>query len=284
MSNTSDTKISSDISPEYERFEQENCLQGETLVRRGTVDIYKNRPQIRLTPHLHVVKIGGHGVIDYGSKIVFPVVEEIGELSLKHQILIVTGGGVRTRHVLDIGLDLGMPTGVLAELSSKTSDQNATMLAILLAKWQGEKIISEELLDLPKKFHIGVLPVMPGTPPYGLLEYSGKGHEIPVHRTDTGAFLAAEVVGAQSCILGKNVDGIYTKNPTKYPDAELIPEISASELLTMDAEDLGVEPKMLELMTHAQHLKAVYVVNAHKPGRITSAVEGKPVGTIIWCR
>jgi len=284
MPNSRDTTISNAIAPEYERFDQPNRLQGETLVRRGTVDIYKNRPPIRLTPHLHVIKIGGHGVIDYGSKVGFPVVEEIGELSLTHQLLVVTGGGVRTRHVLDIGLDLGMPTGVLAELSSKTSDQNATILAILLAKWQGEKIISDELLDLPKKLHIGVLPVMPGTPPYGLLEYSGKGYEIPVHRTDTGAFLAAEVVGAQSCILGKNVDGMYTKNPTKYPDAELIPEIAASELLAMDTEDLGVEPKMLELMVHARHLKAVYVVNAHKPGRITAAVEGNPVGTIIWCR
>jgi molybdenum storage protein len=136
ISNTPDTKASRTISPEYERFDQSNRLQGETLVRRGTTDIYKNRPPIRLTPHLHVIKVGGHGVIDYGSKVVFPVVEEIGDLSLKHQILVVTGGGVRTRHMLDVGLDLGMPTGVLAELSSKTSDQNATMLALLLAKWQ----------------------------------------------------------------------------------------------------------------------------------------------------
>jgi molybdenum storage protein len=67
-------------------------------------------------------------------------------------------------------------------------------------------------------------------------------------------------------------------------DTELFSAISASELLAMNIEDLGVEPKMLELMVHAQHLKAVYVVNAHKPGRITAAVEGKPVGTIIWCR
>ena len=284
MPGTSSTKIQNILTPEYERFDEANRLQGETLVRRGTVDMYENRPPIRLTPHLHVIKIGGHGVIDYGSKIVLPVIEEIGELSRTYQILVVTGGGVRTRHVLDIGLDLGMPTGVLAELSSKTSDQNATMLSILLSKWQGEKIASDDLLDLPKKLHLGILPVMPGTPPYGLLEYSGKGHEIPVHRTDTGALLAAEVVGAQSCILGKNIDGLYTKNPTKYPDAELIPEISASELLAMEMEDLGVEPKMLELMVHAQHLKAVYVVNAHKPGRITAAVEGKPIGTIIWCR
>ena len=284
MSNVSNMKNQNVLTPGYERFEEANRLQGETLVRRGTADIYDKCPQIRLTPHLHVVKVGGHGVIDYGRKVVLPLVEEIGELSLKHQLLVVVGGGVRTRHVLDIGLDLGMPTGVLAELSAKTSDQNATIMSILLSQWQGEKIAANELLELPKILHLGVLPVMPGTPPYGMLEYSGKGYEIPVHRTDTGAFLAAEVLGAQSCILGKNVDGMYTKNPAKYPDAEFIPEISASELLAMDMEDLGVEPKMLELMVHAKNLKAVYIVNAHKPGRIAAAVEGKPIGTIIWCR
>ena len=284
MAGTSNKKKKNTLTPEYERFEESNRLQGETLVRRGTVDIYEKHPQIRLTPELHVIKVGGHGVIDYGREVLLPLVDEIGELSLNHQLLVVVGGGVRTRHVLDIGLDLGMPTGVLAELTGKISEQNATIMSILMTKWQGEKIAADQLLELPKMLHLGILPIMPGTPPYGMLEYSGKGHEIPVHRTDTGAFLAAEVLGAKTCILGKNVDGMYTKNPSKYPDAELIPEISASELLAMDMDDLGVEPKMLELMVHAKNMKAVYIVNAHKPGRVTAAVQGKTDGTIIWCK
>jgi len=60
------------------------------------------------------MKIGGHGIIDYGREILLPLVEEIGQLSKENKMLIVTGGGVRVRHILDIGLDLGMPTGVLA--------------------------------------------------------------------------------------------------------------------------------------------------------------------------
>ncbi|WML67561.1 MAG: hypothetical protein METHP_01101 [Methanoregula sp. SKADARSKE-2] len=82
---------------------------------------------------MNVVKIGGHGAIDYGRKVMFPLCEEIGKLAKKHQILVVTGGGGRVRHIMDIGMDLGMPTGVLAELSAKISEQNA---------WQGPIVMN----------------------------------------------------------------------------------------------------------------------------------------------
>ena len=58
--------------------------------------------QIRVMPGLNVIKIGGHGVIDYGKKVIYPLVEEIGELSLNHEVLVATGGGARTRHILDV--------------------------------------------------------------------------------------------------------------------------------------------------------------------------------------
>ncbi|MDD1707885.1 MAG: uridylate kinase, partial [Methanoregulaceae archaeon] len=113
-----------------DRFELANKLQGESLVRRGLLMAYEGRPQLRMMPDLNVVKIGGHGIIDYGKDVLLPLLTEIGELSLKNQILVVTGGGVRVRHILDLGLDLGLPTGVLAELAGKISEQNAIMVSI----------------------------------------------------------------------------------------------------------------------------------------------------------
>ena len=101
------------------RFELQNKLQGESLVRKGLLQSYAGRSQIRLLPDLSVVKVGGHGIIDYGKSVVMPLVREIGELSQTHQILAVTGGGVRVRHMLDVGLDLGMPTGVLGGPTSQ---------------------------------------------------------------------------------------------------------------------------------------------------------------------
>ena len=120
-----------------ERFEMESKLAGESLVRRGLMRKTAGVRQIRIMPDLNVVKIGGHGVIDYGRDVIYPLVEEPGELSRNHKILVATGGGARTRHILDVGIDLGMPTGVLAELAGKISEQNAIMMSLLFSKYNG---------------------------------------------------------------------------------------------------------------------------------------------------
>ncbi len=180
------------------RFEVQNKLQGESLVRKGLLRTYEGRATLRLLPELNVVKVGGHGLIDYGKEVVLPLVREIGELSREHQILVVTGGGVRVRHILDVGLDLGMPTGVLAELAGKISEQNAIMLSLLLSPWHGVRMHTGDLLELPMMLELGVLPVIHGTPPYGLYEQPAEIGMIPPHRTDTGAFLAAEVLGQRT--------------------------------------------------------------------------------------
>lgn len=264
-----------------ERFEVANKLQGESLVRKGLLRSYIGRDQLKLIPDLNVVKVGGYGIIDYGKDVVLPLVKEIGELSKSQKILVVTGGGVRVRHIMDVGLDLGMPTGVLAELAGKISEQNAIMLSILLSPYHGVRIHTSDLLELPMLLELGVLPVTHGTPPYGLYEHPTEFGAIPPHRTDTGAFLIAEVLGAKNCILVKNVDGLFTKDPLKYPDAKLISEITASELLAVDMEDMVLEPKLVELLQYARNIKEVKIVNGHIAGNLQRAIEGERIGTTI---
>jgi len=265
----------------HERRNLESKLKNESLVRRGLLRQYDGRPQMRIAPELNVIKIGGHGIIDYGAPVVKPLVEEIAANVREHKMLILTGGGARVRHILDLGLDLGMPTGVLAELAGKISEQNAMMMSVLLSPCNGVRIHTSDLLDIPMLLKMGLLPVSHGTPPYGLYEYPPKIGTIPPHRTDTGAFLAADVLGAKSCILVKNVDGLYTENPFVNPDAELIREISASELLEMQMEDLVLEDKVVELLQQAKTVTKVQVINGHKQGTLTQALRGEKVGTII---
>ncbi|MDD1686578.1 uridylate kinase [Methanoregula sp.] len=263
------------------RFELTSGLQGETLVRKG---MNMKRPvagQLRIAPDINVVKIGGHGAIDYGREVMYPLCEEIGTLSKKHQVLVVTGGGGRVRHIMDIGIDLGMPTGVLAELSSKISEQNAIMVSILLSKYGGSRIKTGDLLELPMLLKLGILPVTHGTPPYGLYEHPARTGLIPPHRTDTGAFLIAEVLGAKSCIIGKNVDGLYTEDPRKNPDADLIRDITVKELLALDLDDMVIEPMVLGLLKDAVHIREVRIINCHTRGNIEKAINGKNAGTII---
>lgn len=264
-----------------ERIDLTSTLRGESLVRKGLMAMTGGVGRIRVTPELNVIKLGGHGAIDYGRAVMYPLCAEIGELSLTDQVLVVTGGGARVRHIMDVGLDLGMPTGVLAELSAKISEQNAIMVALLLAQWGGTRIHQADLLELPTLLRLHQLPVIHGTPPYGLYEHPARTGGIPPHRTDTGAFLIAEVMGARSCILGKNVDGLCTSDPRMDPGAELIPEISAGELIAMDLDDLVLERMVLELMLEAVHVREVRIVNCTVPGNVTKAVRGENVGTVI---
>src|SRR5262249_32733713 len=181
---------------------------------------------------------GGHGIVDYGRDVVLPLLEEIAELSKQHKILVVTGGGVRVRHIMDIGIDLGMPTGVLAELASKISEQNAVMVSLLLSRWGGSRVNPGFSLAPPPLSPPGPPPVTHGPPPCGLHEPPPDFGLTPPHRTDTGAFLMAELLGAKSCILVKDVDGLFDEDPRLNPRARLIEEIGAERLIGMDMEDL----------------------------------------------
>ncbi|HJV34910.1 uridylate kinase [Geomonas sp.] len=263
------------------RHEIQSHLKGETLVRKGLMRRHAETTTLRLVPDLNVIKIGGHGIIDYGREVVFPLMEEIGTLSQQQKVLVVTGGGVRVRHILDIGIDLGMPTGVLAELASKISEQNAEIVTLLLSKWGGTRVKTGDLLELPTLLHLNLLPVIHGTPPYGLYEHPPETGLIPPHRTDTGALLMAEVLGAKSCILVKNVDGLYTEDPRVNPKAELIEEITVEELIKLDMEDMVLERKMLYLLRDTTNVKEIRIVNGHQRGNIAKASRGEKVGTVI---
>ena len=56
----------------HNRLDIINKLQGETLVRKGLMKKHDGIERLRLVPELNVVKIVGHGVIDYGKEVVIP--------------------------------------------------------------------------------------------------------------------------------------------------------------------------------------------------------------------
>jgi molybdenum storage protein len=263
------------------RREIKNKLQGETLVRKSLEYGEHQERMVRIAPNLNVVKIGGHGTVDFGSTVLLPLLDEIRQLKEQYEMLVVIGGGVRVRHVLDIGIDLGMPTGILAELTGDVSVQNTKMVAALLAEDGGIRVEVGDIMDIPMLMKMGLLPIMAGTPPYSYFEEPSPGTFIPQHRTDTGAFLAAEVIGAKSCTLLKNVDGLFTENPFINPEAELIKEITAEELLELHMDDMVLESKVVELLVNAKNIREVRIINGHTRGTLERALKGENPGTII---
>ena len=264
------------------RLHIETPLMAESLMDKQLLLSTQGETIFRPMPGLVVVKLGGQSIIDRGRDTLLPLLDEIVLARRDNQILVMTGGGTRSRHAYAIALNLGMPAGVLAKLGSSISEQNALMVSILLAPHGGVKIGHDDLVKLPAYMALGAIPVMHAMPPYGLWEEPPAQGRIPPHRTDVGAFLTAEVLGARQCILVKDERGLLTADPKKNTGAELIPEIEVDALLRMDLEDLPVERAMLASLANARSIEEVLLVNGRESGSLTRAIHGENPGTRIY--
>jgi molybdenum storage protein len=270
------------------RLHIDTPLMGESLVSKQLLKRTEAQDYFRMHPDINVIKIGGQSIMDRGGKAIFPILDVLIKAKDKHKILLMTGGGTRARHVYNIGIDLGMPTGVLSKLGDKVSWQNAEMLSVLLAKHGGVKIGHGDHLEQLTMFcEQGHIPITFGIPPYGFFEHPAEYGSIPPHRTDCGAFLLAENIGARSLIFLKDERGLFEKDPKKVPetergDLEFFGRISAEELLKRDLDDLIIERPILTLLQRAKCLKELQIIDAlNHPEHIIDALEGKHVGTII---
>src|SRR5215831_9018320 len=239
-------------------------------------------PVRAILPALNVIQIGGLSIMDRGHTSVLPLLDEIVGNQNNHAQVIGVGPGVRARHILSVGLDLGLPTGALATLAAKSSAQNAYMVSCLLA--------SRGFVYLEAPFIVQLLPailaaargaVFNGVPPYDLWEHPPPIGKLPPHGSDAGSYLVGEVFGARSIILLKDIDGLYTADPKANPSAEFIPEIKAANLIAMRLPTLPIEPVVLELLTRSRLARSIRIVNGLVPGNLTRALAGEPVGTVI---
>jgi molybdenum storage protein len=212
----------------------------------------------------------------------FPILEEIvAARKLGIQVVLLTGGGTRARHIYSIASELDMPTGVVATLGKYIPMQNARMVQMLLAKHGGIYMLPDDFEKLPLYLQMGCIPVMSGMPPFGYWEKREKGSRIPQHRTDAGVFLSAEFLGSRRAIFIKDEDGLYTDDPKKDPKATHIPRITAKELEARGLPDVVVERVVVEYMQRSQWCKELQIVNGLKPGNVLAALKGEDVGTII---
>src|SRR6478752_4188701 len=239
-------------------------------------------PNHAILPWVNVVKIGGQSIMDRGRSAVGPLIDEIVANLPRHKMILGTGAGTRARHIYSLAIDLGMPVGVLTVLGTAVAWQNAQMLQFLLAKHGVAFLEPEAFASLPHYLMERGAVVCQGMPPYKLWEANPSVGRIPPERTDTGCFLIAEVFGARKMIYVKDEDGLHTADPKKHPSSEYIPRISVQELLARDLEDLIVERAVLEFLARARNIREIQFINGLKPGQLTAALEGEPVGTIIY--
>jgi molybdenum storage protein len=263
------------------RHHVHSLLMRESLLDKQLMSSTET-PVVRMLPSCHVVKVGGRSIMDGGKGAVYPLVEALSAALKKHRLVIGVGGGVRSRHVFAIGSDLGLPSGVLAQLAILDSNGNAHMLGTLLAP-SGVVAIPPEifghLLPLLMRAVPGV--IFNGDPPYSLWEHPPHLGRIPPHRSDAGSYLLAECFGCASLTLIKDVDGLYDRDPKTYPKAEFIAEISAFELKRKNLPTLPFDRVMLDLLVCGRLVKRFQIINGLKPQLLEAALNGEVVGSVI---
>lgn len=105
----------------------------------------------------------------------------------------------------------------------------------------------------------------------------GCGTGSPFFSTDTAAALRANEIGADALLKATNVDGIYTKDPKKYDDAEKIDEITYLEVLNKKLNVMDTTATSLCMDNDVP----IIVFDINEDGNLKKVVEGKKIGTTV---
>ncbi|HET9425854.1 MAG TPA: UMP kinase [Gemmatimonadaceae bacterium] len=104
---------------------------------------------------------------------------------------------------------------------------------------------------------------------------AGTGN--PYFSTDTAAVLRAIQMKANVIVKATSVDGVYSADPKKDPNAKLYEEISFRDVML---EDLKVIDQTAITLCRENALPLI-VLNIHRPGAFVAAVRGERVGTLV---
>jgi molybdenum storage protein len=259
----------------------ESRLMRESLVDRKVIARTDSEGEFEIMPNVVLIGIGGQSIFDRGKSALLPLVAEISALRGKHKMMIGVGGGTRVRHTVSIALDLGVPTGGVAQLVGAMEEANAVFLNALLAKHRSIVMQREHFWELPLYIENGMLPIVISIPPYHFWEPPPEDGPLPAHGSDFGLFILAEVLGMSRVVFVKDEDGLYTKDPKTHPDATLIKRTTLSALLADMPEELILDRQLFTTWKAARHVKRVQIVNGLKRGELTRALAGEDAGTVI---
>ena len=219
-----------------------------------------------------VVAIGGSILIkDYDSSRFKEYSKLLKELAQEHEIFVVVGGGKPAREYISVVRDLGAGEAQYDDIGIEVTRINAKLLLSALgdAAYQRVPHNFQEALEFASS---GKIIVMGGTE--------------PAHSTDAVSAILAEYVDADKLINLTSVDGMYTKDPNKHDDAELIHEITASDLLDfLNDKDMKAGTYEFFDTTAVQMIKRskldTVIANGFEPENLIKVINGENIGTKI---
>jgi uridylate kinase len=187
------------------------------------------------------------------------------------KLVVVVGGGSIARDFIRVAEGMG--------LSERDKDEVAISVSRLIAQLLARRLGDLASREVPTSIDGALRSLRRG-------EIVVMGGLKPGMTTDAVAAMIAERIGADLLVKAADQDGIYTKDPRKYPDAEKIDELSFDELFGLFEEDrhrAGIhqilDPEAVRILQR-RRTKTV-VVNGFDPENVALAVKGEKVGTVI---
>lgn len=188
-----------------------------------------------------------------------------------HEVAVVLGGGALARQFIGLAKDLGLDMNAQDEVAISCS----RLFAQLFLKRLGDVGCSKVAVSLEEAEACvgeGKIAVMGGLRP-GIT-------------TDTVATLLAEKIHAELLLKGSDQNGIYNKDPRKYPDAVKLDKLSFDELAKVfehNEHKAGIhqiiDPEAVKVLKRNQ-VKTI-VVSGFVPENMLAAIRGENVGTVI---
>jgi uridylate kinase len=220
-----------------------------------------------------VLRIGGSVV---ASPIKADLISKYASLMLTlkkqgHEVAAVVGGGTMAREFIAIAKNLG--------LTEQAQDEIAISISRLFAQLFLKKLGEKGCLAVPLTVEEAITCISDG-------KISVMGGLKPGMTTDTVAALVTESFNADLLVKGSDQDGVYNKDPRKYPDAVKLDHLTFNDLAHVFSESRHqagihqiVDPEAVKILKRLR-VKLI-VVNGFEPENILAAVNGKLIGTIV---
>ena len=227
-----------------------------------------------------MLKISGEALIgkaDYGidTKVMDNIANQIGEVVLMGvEIAVVVGGGNFWRGVAASANGMDRTTadyiGMLATVMNAIGLQDALEKKNISTRVQSSitmQEIAEPFIRRRALRHLEKKRVV--------IFAGGTGN--PYFSTDTAAALRALEINAEILFKATKVDGVYNKDPEKYPDAKKYEELTYLEVLEKNLRILDSTATSLCM----ENDLPVVVFDITKSGNIKDVISGKKIGTIV---
>lgn len=219
-----------------------------------------------------VVAIGGSILLkEYDCKKFQEYSAILKDLSNEHELFVVVGGGKPAREYIGVVRDLGAGEAQCDDIGIEVTRINAKLMLSALGDSAYQRVPHnfQEALEFSAS---GKIIVMGGTE--------------PAHSTDAVSAILAEYVNADKLINLTSVDGMYTKDPNKFDDAELVAEITATDLLEfLRGKDVKAGTYEFFDTTAVQMIKRsnleTVITNGFEAENLIKAVNGEKIGTRI---